>query len=231
VATTYRDPGGIRGEFRGYCDSAPRTRFHADGTAIWEFAIRLIDEEVVTAEHIVIRVPDRRYATLERWARPGRQLYVRGLLRLIRWTGSDHIERARLLMEPVELMPLDERVKGSEPAALDYESHPRTAPTQSATRSTESGGKDWTEAMRAELEEAASEVTTPTRAAMQKSTSKRVPRTAHLERRQAGDEPKQASSERASAENSSKKVVFMTDVERHAHNSRRYTEIFGDEAS
>jgi single-stranded DNA-binding protein len=130
---------GIRADLRGYVDTAPRVRYHPDGEMVWEFTVRLIDSwSTSSAEVVVVRVPDRNYALLQRWAVPGRQAYLRGVLHLARWQGNDGQPRARLLLEGSELMPLDQRATGSTPAALDFQSPPMrqqdAIPPQSATR-------------------------------------------------------------------------------------------------
>jgi hypothetical protein len=114
---------GIHAELRGYVQTLPRMRFHPSGVGLWEFGVRLTDSwSAVTTETVLVRVPDEHYNTLQRWVLPGKHLMVRGMLHLVRWTGKgDGKDRARLIVEPTrEVMPLDERIQGSEPAALDY---------------------------------------------------------------------------------------------------------------
>jgi single-stranded DNA-binding protein len=112
---------GIQAQFRGFADTAPRVRFLPSGEQLWEFNVRLIDSLTTTTETLTVRVPDQRYGQLARWVVPGRQLLVRGTLHVARWQGKAERERVRLVVEPtLEVMPLDESVQGSEPAALDY---------------------------------------------------------------------------------------------------------------
>jgi hypothetical protein len=75
-------------------------------------------------ETVTVRVPDLHYQTLQRRVVPGRFLFAKGTLHLVRWAGMDGLERARLLLEGDELMPIDTRARGSEPAALGYPSSP-----------------------------------------------------------------------------------------------------------
>jgi ribosomal protein S12 methylthiotransferase accessory factor YcaO len=110
----------IRAELRGRVAAAPRVRFAPTGESVWEFSVRLAAHWTATPEVVVVRVPDEHYADLQRWATPGKRLYLRGSLRLVRWQDPDQTPRARLLLQAIELMPLDDRAHGSEPAALDY---------------------------------------------------------------------------------------------------------------
>jgi hypothetical protein len=122
-----RNDGGLDGilaQFRGYAAEAPRVRFSAGGDSLWEFGVRLVDTLAPSTETITVRVPDQHYRLLERWVVPGRFLFARGIMHLVRWRGGDWLERARLLLEGQELMPIDTKVKSSEPAALDYSSPP-----------------------------------------------------------------------------------------------------------
>jgi single-stranded DNA-binding protein len=111
---------GMRAELRGQVAAAPRARFTPDGVAVWEFTMRLAAHWTDTAEVIVVRCPDERYADLQRWVVPGASLYLRGSLKLARWQSKDGRPRACLLLEAIEVMPLDRHARGSEPAALDY---------------------------------------------------------------------------------------------------------------
>jgi hypothetical protein len=111
---------GILAQFRGYATEAPRVRFNASGDALWEFGVRLVDSLAPHTETITVRVPDEHYQALQRWVVPGRPLYARGTLHVVRWTGGDGLERVRLLLEGLELMPIDLKPKGSESAALAY---------------------------------------------------------------------------------------------------------------
>lgn len=53
-------------------------------------------------------------------------MYIRGWLHLIRWK-ADGLDKARLVVDPIELMPLGMNIQGSAPAAVDYSAAPRPA--------------------------------------------------------------------------------------------------------
>jgi single-stranded DNA-binding protein len=112
---------GIQAQFRGHAAEAPRVRFTPQGETLWEFGVSLADSWLTQTETVVVRVPDAHYHLLRRWVVPGRQVLVRGTLHPVRWTGKDGKDRVRLLVEPtLEITPLDQKVRGSEPAGLDY---------------------------------------------------------------------------------------------------------------
>lgn len=112
---------GIQAQFRGHAAEAPRVRFTPQGETLWEFGVKLTDAWLTQTETVVVRVPDAHYDLLRRWVVPGRHLLVRGTLHPVRWTGKDGKDRVRLLVEPtLEVTPLDQKARGSEPAGLDY---------------------------------------------------------------------------------------------------------------
>jgi hypothetical protein len=119
---------GIASELVARVATAPRARFYATGELIWEFNLRLHTEG--RTETLTVRAPDQHYGQLQNWAIPGKLMYIRGWLHLVRWT-ADGKDKARLVVDPVELMPLGITIQGSAPGAMDYSSAPRPAPAAS----------------------------------------------------------------------------------------------------
>jgi hypothetical protein len=116
---------GLAVELVARVATAPRARFYPSGYLVWEFNLRLYMD--MRMETLTVRAPDEHYAQLQTWAIPGKLMYIRGWLHLVRWT-ADNRDKARLVVDPVELMPLGLNIQGSAPAALDYASAPRPAP-------------------------------------------------------------------------------------------------------
>jgi hypothetical protein len=109
---------GIAAELTARVATAPKVRFYPTGELVWEFNVRL-DMDGRT-ETLTVRAPDQNYGSLQNWARLGALLFLRGRLRLVRWRNDQGQDKARLILEPLELMPLGTRIEGSAPAAMDY---------------------------------------------------------------------------------------------------------------
>lgn len=115
---------GLATELVARVATAPKARFFPTGELVWEFNLRLYMD--ARTETLTVRAPDQHYAQLQTWATPGKLMYIRGWLHLVRWT-ADGKDRARLVVEPVEIMPLGLNIQGSAPAAMDYSAAPRPA--------------------------------------------------------------------------------------------------------
>jgi single-stranded DNA-binding protein len=116
---------GMAAELVARVATAPRARFFPSGELVWEFNLRLVMDAHV--ETLTVRAPDEHYSQLQNWAIPGRLMYIRGWLHLIRWV-ADGRDKARLVMDPLELMPLGMNIQGSAPAAMDYSNAAKPAP-------------------------------------------------------------------------------------------------------
>ena len=111
------DKEGLGAELVARVATAPKARFFPSGELVWEFNLRLhVDGRTET---LTVRAPDQHYGSLQTWAIPGKLMYIRGWLHLIRWTADGH-DKARLVVDPIELMPLGVHIQGSAPAAMDY---------------------------------------------------------------------------------------------------------------
>ena len=113
----FNDTEGLGAELVARVATAPKARFFQTGELVWEFNLRLHMDG--RTETLTVRAPDQHYAQLQSWATPGKLMYIRGWLHLIRWT-ADGRDKARLVVDPVELTPLGVNIQGSAPAALDY---------------------------------------------------------------------------------------------------------------
>ena len=111
------DKEGLGAELVARVATAPKARFFPSGELIWEFNLRLHMDG--RTETITARAPDKHYGQLQTWAIPGKLMYIRGWLHLIRWK-ADGLDKARLVVDPIELMPLGMNIQGSAPAAMDY---------------------------------------------------------------------------------------------------------------
>ena len=118
----FNDKEGLGAELVARVATAPKARFFPSGELVWEFNLRLHMDG--RTETLTVRAPDQHYAQLQSWATPGKLMYIRGWLHLIRWT-ADGRDKARLVVDPIELTPLGVNIQGSAPAALDYSAVPR----------------------------------------------------------------------------------------------------------
>jgi hypothetical protein len=119
---------GLNCELTARVATAPKARFYPTGEPVWEFNCRVF--MTAHTETLTVRCPDRNYGTLQNWAVPGRLVYMRGYLQVVRWKGQDGQNKIRLVIEPVELMPLGLNIQGSAPAAMDYAGVPRMSQAQ-----------------------------------------------------------------------------------------------------
>ena len=146
---------GLAAELVARVATAPKARFFPSGELIWEFNLRLVMD--ARTETLTVRAPDQHYGSLQNWATPGKLMYIRGWLHLVRWT-ADGKDKARLVVDPVELMPLGMNIQGGAPAAMDYSSAPRppkaAAPEVQAQQPVESNKARRAQRARQLLEEA-----------------------------------------------------------------------------
>jgi single-stranded DNA-binding protein len=117
---------GLASELVARVATAPKARFFPSGELVWEFNLRLYMD--ARTETLTVRAPDKHYAQLQSWATPGKLMYIRGWLHLVRWTTGEGKDKARLVVDPVELMPLGLNIQGSAPAALEYATTSKPAP-------------------------------------------------------------------------------------------------------
>lgn len=112
---------GIAAQFVGRTGAVPRARFYPTGELVWEFTVRVVDtwDPAGRVETVTCRAPDQNYGALQNWVKPGALVFVRGWLTLARWQ-ADGKDKARVVIDCVELMPVPATARGSEPAAMDY---------------------------------------------------------------------------------------------------------------
>jgi single-stranded DNA-binding protein len=116
------DREGITAQFTGRTGTAPQARFYPSGELVWEFTVRVVDTWDTTGhvETVTVRAPDQNYGSLQNWVKPGALLLIRGWLRLVRWHTAEGKDKARMVVDCIELTPLGVRVPGSAPGAMDY---------------------------------------------------------------------------------------------------------------